>query len=139
MSIIDQKNNHGFTLLVWIINPQAAERIVSCAKKFADENGLELKVVSVQREAEDDWDKTIADLQKLEDAARRSDAELTVVYSDDRLKAAEEIALVERPFAMFCGMPEKSAANSFVNAITAALPDSPLYCVDEKCEVRLHE
>jgi K+-sensing histidine kinase KdpD len=139
MSDIKKKNGTGGTLLVWVTNPGAADRIVACGKRFAEDKRLELKVVSVQSEARDNWEKTLEDLRQLDEAASRSDAELKVVYSDDKLGAAMEIVRAEKPVAMFSGVPDKGSANYFADQLTAAFPSSLFYCVDSKGEVIRYE
>ena len=109
MSEIDKNKSKKGTLLVWVTNPEAAGRIVSSAKLFASDKSLDLKVVSVQRETRDNWTDTIRDLERLQSAASGSDAELTVVYSDDRIEAAKKLVRSEKPMAMFAGVPDKAA------------------------------
>ena len=133
---IDKLDSWNNTLLVWITNPAAAGRIVSCAKEFALKTGLELKVVSVQRETRDNWEDTLRDLEQLENAARQSQAELTVVYSDDRLDAAEKLIRSEKPVVMFAGVPDKGHVNYFAQKLTEEFPYVKLYCVDSDCVVK---
>lgn len=135
MSEIDKKTKKG-TLLVWITNPAAADRIVSRANQFADEKALVLKVVSVQKETRDNWGDTLRDLERLEAAATMCHAELTVVYSDDRFEAAKKLIRSERPVAMFAGVPDNGAANRFADTLFEEFPSVVLYCVDSKGEVK---
>ena len=136
MSEIDRKRTKKETLLVWITNPAAAERIVSKAYDFAAEKGLDLKVVSVQKETRDNWEDTLRDLERLEAAATMCHAELTVVYSDDRFEAAKKLIRSERPVAMFAGVPDKGVANRFADTLSIEYPSVVLYCVDSKGEVK---
>ncbi|MBO4327080.1 MAG: hypothetical protein J5950_07395 [Clostridia bacterium] len=139
MSEIDKTNQEKGSLLVWVTNPAAAGRIVARAKHFASEKGLELKVVSVQRETRGNWEDTIRDLERLKEAATKSDAELTVVYSDDRIEAALKLAESENPRAMFTGVPEKGSASAFADALYVRFPSVTLYCVDTKGEVNEYD
>lgn len=139
MSDIQNNKNEGAQLLVWITNPVAAGRIVSCAKAFADERKLGLKVVSVQKETRGNWDDTLRDLSQLEAAAKASDAELTVVYSDDRIDAAKKLVLTEKPLAMFLGVSDKGSANYFADTLHERFPKVNMYCVDSKGEVSKYE
>ena len=72
---IENNENTGGLLLVWVTNPLAAGRIVAAARRFAENSLLELKVVSVQSETRDNWEDTIRDLEQLETAARSALAE----------------------------------------------------------------
>lgn len=139
MSEIDKNKSKKGTLLVWVTNPEAAGRIVSSAKLFASDKSLDLKVVSVQRETRDNWTDTIRDLERLQSAASGSDAELTVVYSDDRIEAAKKLVRSEKPMAMFAGVPDKGSTNFFVEALSIEFPSVTLYCVDSKGEVNKYE
>ena len=131
------KTNAGGTLLVWVTNPLAAERIVAAGREFALKSELELKVVSVQSETRDNWEGTLRDLEQLEAAARRSDADLTVVYSDDKIGAAVKLVSEKRPRAMFTGMPDKTRSNMFTELLQMSFPAIPLYCVDNEGQVIL--
>ena len=127
--------NAGGMLLVWVTNPMAAGRIVAAARRFAENSLMELKVVSVQSETRDNWEGTIRDLEQLEAAARNSDAELTVVYSDDKIGAAVRLVSDEQPQAMFVGIPDKSRTNMFTELLQMSFPAIPLYCVDNEGQV----
>ena len=135
MSEIDKSKSKRGTLLVWVTNPEAAGRIVSSAKLFASDKSLDLKVVSVQRETRDNWADTIRDLERLQAAASGSQAELTVVYSDDRIEAAKKLVRSEKPMAMFAGRPDKGSTNFFVEALSIEFPSVTLYSVDSRGEV----
>ena len=139
MSDIKNNKKDDALLLVWITNPLAAGRIVSCAKKFADENRLVLKVVSVQNETRGNWNDTLRDLEQLETAAKASDAGLTVVYSDDRIEAAKKLVRSEKPYAMFAGVSDKGGPNYFADTLRLEFPGVKLYCVDTGGEVKEYE
>ena len=134
-NIVQNPEKSSGTLLVWITNPMAAGRIVAAARRFADERKLGLNVVSVQAETRDNWEGTLRDLEQLEAAARRSDAELTVVYSDDKIGAAVRLVSEEQPLAMFVGMPDRSHSNMFTDLLQISFPAIPLYCVDNEGQV----
>ncbi len=129
MSHTDRSKNGAQTLLVWITNPEAAGRIVGCAREFADRSGLGLKVVSVQAETRDNWHDTIADLERLDEAAKAFRASLTVVYSDDRLSAAKKLISETEPDAMFAGTAAPGSRSRFADEIVRDFPGIPLYCV----------
>ena len=141
---MDNKNSGGKPLLlVWITNPSAAGRIVAQAKQFADRNAMGLLTVSVQQQTRDRWSDTIKDLEQLNLAARSASSQLTVIYSDDSLDAAEKLILDICPAAMFAGvspvLPDGSCANRFLEVINSDFPEIPLYCVNNDGQVSEYE
>lgn len=119
------------SLLVWVTNPEAAGRIAAVGRRLADENGLELRIVSIQNPAgKEGWEQTVEDLNELHQAARSVDAELTVVYSDNRLQAAVKLIQQISPKAMVCGIAGNGRQNLFLDHIRSCDRSIPLYTVD---------
>jgi len=124
-------------LLVWVMNPAAAERILAGAKDFAAREGLTLMTVSVQKQTRDNWADTLADLEKLDRAARQAEAELHVVYADDAAAAAVKMVKELKPRGMFVGVPGNQGHNSFTDMMAGCCPEVPMYCVGTDGQVKV--
>lgn len=117
-------------VLVWITNPAACDNIVRAGKRIADELDAELMVTSIQRTIRDDWDSTVSDLDALNRASRSVSAELTVIYSDNRLEAAVKTVSEVNPVAMVTGVPGDRNRNLFLEQLHNFDRDVPIYTVD---------
>ena len=134
---IDKTAQDRNLLLVWVMNPAAAERILARAKKFASQEGLTLMTVSVQKQTRDNWAETLADLEKLDRAARNAEAELHVVYADDAAEAAVKMVKDLAPRGMFVGTPGNQGRNSFTDMMAEFCSEVPIYCVDTDGNIRM--
>ena len=120
-------------ILVWVTNPEAAERIARVGRRLADENHLELHIVSIQNAVRTaGWEQTVRDLDALNSAARSVQAELAVVYSDNRLEAAIKLVRQIAPKMMVTGMAGDQNRNSFIENLRVYSGDVPVYAVDPK-------
>lgn len=118
-------------LLVWVTNPDAAARIAQVGRRLADENGLELRIVSIQNPVRNEgWEQTVRDLEALNGAARGVQAELAVVYSDNPLEAAVKLIRQVSPKIMVTGMAGDRNRNLFLENLRAYDRDIPMYAVD---------
>lgn len=118
-------------ILVWVTNPEAAGRIASAGKKLAEENGLELHIVSIQNPVRTDtWEQTFKDLEALNNAARSVQAELGVVYSDNRMEAAVKLVRQIKPKMMVTGVAGDQTRNAFIDNLRAYCGEIPVYAVD---------
>ena len=118
------------TVLVWITNPAACDNIVRAGKRIADELCADLMVTSIQQTIRDDWDTTVSDLEALNNASRRANAELTVIYSDNKLEAAVKTVSDVRPIAMVTGVPGDRNKNLFLEQLQKFDRDVPIYTID---------
>ena len=118
-------------ILVWVTNPEAAGRIAAVGRRFADENGLELHIVSIQNPVRTDtWEQTFKDLDALNSAARSVQAELGVVYSDNRMEAAVKLVRQIKPKMMVTGVAGDQTKNLFIEHLRTYSGDIPVYAVD---------
>lgn len=118
-------------ILVWVTNPEAAGRIAMVGRKLADENNLELHIVSIQNPVRTDtWEQTFKDLDALNSAARSVQAELGVVYSDNRMEAAVKLVRQLKPKMMVTGVAGDQTKNLFIEHLRAYSGDIPVYAVD---------
>ncbi|HHT91966.1 MAG TPA: hypothetical protein PLI11_09240 [Clostridia bacterium] len=127
-----RKQERKKTVLVWVTNPDACQSIVSAGRKLADDNKVELVIVSIQGSIKGDWNNRASDLKKLSEAAKSADAELTVVYSDDMYEAAHDTIKRFKPMIMVTGLPGNLGAGSFLEQIMNMAPGVPIYSVDMK-------
>lgn len=118
------------TLLVWVTNPYACERIVRVGKKMADELNKSLTVISIQKEVRDNWNKCGEDLEMLYEAAKSADAELTVIYSDNSIEAAVKTINELKPSAMVTGLPGSEGKSVFLECVCSMYEEIPVYAVD---------
>lgn len=118
------------TVLVWITNPVACDNIVRAGKRIADELCADLMVTSIQKTIRDDWDTTVSDLEALNNASRTANAELTVIYSDNKLEAAVKTVSDVRPIAMVTGVPGDRNKNLFLEQLQKFDRDVPIYTID---------
>jgi K+-sensing histidine kinase KdpD len=118
-------------VLVWVTSPHACKVILNEAKRYADRTGGRLIVVSIQSPITSDWAGKLRDLEMLNRAAKEFDAELTVQYSDNTLKAAYNIIKNIEPTCMFTGIPEAGMRSAFVENICSMAEDTPVYTVDK--------
>lgn len=65
-----RKQERKKTVLVWVTNPDACQSIVSAGRKLADDNKVELVIVSIQGSIKGDWNNRASDLKKLSEAAK---------------------------------------------------------------------
>ncbi len=118
-------------IIVWVTNPEAAGRIAAVGRKFADENNLELHIVSIQNPVRaDNWEQTFKDLEALNSAARSVQAELGVVYSDNRMEAAVKLVRQLKPKMMVTGVAGDQTKNLFIEHLRTYSGDIPVYAVD---------
>ncbi|MBP3391720.1 MAG: hypothetical protein J6L76_02915 [Clostridia bacterium] len=118
-------------ILVWVTNPEAAARIAAVGRRLADENGLELHIVSIQNPVRTDtWEQTFRDLEALNSAARSVQAELGVVYSDNRMEAAVKLVRQIKPKMMVTGVAGDQTRNTFIENLRAYSGEIPVYAVD---------
>ena len=118
-------------ILVWVTNPEAAARIAAVGRRLADENGLELHIVSIQNPVRTDtWEQTFRDLEALNSAARSVQAELGVVYSDNRMEAAVKLVRQIKPKMMVTGVAGDQTRNTFIENPRAYSGEIPVYAVD---------
>ena len=100
-------------------------------RRFADENGLELHIVSIQNPVRTDtWEQTFKDLDALNSAARSVQAELGVVYSDNRMEAAVKLVRQIKPKMMVTGVAGDQTKNLFIEHLRTYSGDIPVYAVD---------
>ena len=125
-----EKNFTGRSVLVWITNPAACQRIVEAGQKLANELSTDLDIVSIQGQPAGNWEKQAKDLELLHRAARNVGAELTVVYSDNAFKAATEIVDKIDPQAMITGLPGTQGRSAFLDYIFGLKDDVQPYLVD---------
>ena len=118
-------------LLVWVTNPEAAGRIADTGRRLADETGSELRIVSIQNPIHNEtWENTLSDLEQLHHAARSVQADLTVVYSDNRFEAAVKLIREIAPSAMVAGVSGDLSRNLFLEHIRTYNREVPIYIVD---------
>lgn len=120
------------TVLVWITNPAACEIIVKTGKKIADELKAELMVASIQKKIRGDWESTVSDLEALDKASRNSNAELTVIYSDNTFEAAVKTVSDVKPIAMVTGVPGNLNKNLFIEQLQNFDKGVPIYTIDSR-------
>ena len=118
-------------VLVWVTNPEACKRIIAAGRKMADEHGSELYIVSIQNRILDDWEKRARDLEMLHRAARESDADLTVVYSENAFKSATEVVDNIKPQAMIAGLPGTEGRSAFIDHLFSINGDIQTYVIDQ--------
>lgn len=118
-------------ILVWVTNPEAAARIAQAGRRLADENGLELHLVSIQNSVRTEgWEQTMQDLDVLNNAARSVQAELGVIYSDNRMEAAVKLIRQLSPKMMVTGVAGDIKRNLFLENLRAYSGEIPVYAVD---------
>ncbi len=127
MGTHNEKRN---AVLVWVTNPDACESIVSAGRMLADENESELVIVSIQGSIKGNWSNYANDLVKLNECARNADAELTVVYSENRFEAAHNTIKEVKPIIMVAGLPGTMGRSVFLDQISSMAPNIPTYSVD---------
>lgn len=118
------------SVLVWVTSPNACQSIAEAGRTLADENGVELVIVSIQGSIKGDWNHYASDLKKLSEAARSVDAELTVVYSDNMYEAAHSTIEKFKPMIMVAGLPSNVGTGSFLGQVSSMAPKVPTYSVD---------
>ena len=118
-------------VLVWVTSPLACRVILKEAKRFADRENGRLVVVSIQSPITGDWAGKVRDLELLNRAAKEFDAELTIQFSDNALKAAYYIIKNLQPTCMFTGIPEAGMRSAFVENICSMAEGTPVYAVDK--------
>ena len=117
-------------ILVWVTNPEACKRIIAAGRKMADEHGSELYIVSIQNRILDDWEQRAKDLELLHRAARESDGDLTVVYSENAFKSATEVVNNINPQAMIAGLPGTEGRSAFLEHLFGIREDVQTYVID---------
>ncbi len=123
--------SHDAQILAWVTNPEAALRIAQVGRRLANENGLMLRVISIQNSVRTDgWEQTVRDLDALNSAARAVQAELGVIYSDNRMESAIKLMRELSPAMMVTGMAGDRNKNLFLENLRAYNPDVPVYAVD---------
>lgn len=118
------------SVLVWVTNPEACERIVKAGRRLADEHKSELYIVSIQNRILDDWKRRAGDLELLHRAARSVDAELNVVYSENPFKSATEIVSEIQPGMMLAGLPGTEGRSAFLEHICSINEHIQTYVID---------
>lgn len=124
------RNDTGKSVLVWVTNPYACEGIVRAAKSLADRNQADLVVVSIQPSIRNDWASRSDDLEQLHRAAIMVDAELTVVYSDNRLEATFKTIRDVAPACMVVGLRGVPGKVGFLDQLAQMAGNVPIYSVD---------
>ena len=122
-------NTNG-PVLVWVMNPEAGDRIIQAGKKLADERGAEIFIVSIQNSAGEDLLQRGVELEILHRAARQVGAELTVLYSENPFHSAAEIVEKIRPSAMVTGLPGTEGKSVFLDYIYTLGEGIQSYLVD---------
>lgn len=117
-------------VLVWVTNPDACHSIVKAGRILADENNAELVIVSIQGSIKGEWESYASDLKKLNEAARRANAELTIVYSDNKFEAAHNTINQVKPIIMVAGLPGMIGRSTFLEQICNMASNIPTYSVD---------
>lgn len=118
------------SVLVWVTNPDACQSIVDNGRILADNHGVELVIVSIQGSIKGDWKNYVGDLTKLNQAAKSVNADLTVVYSDNKFEAAHKTIKEFKPIVMVTGLPSSMGLGSFLEQIINMAPKVPTYSVD---------
>ena len=127
---IKQLRRGDRTVIAWVTNPYASRSIVQCARKIADENKAELIIISIQNSIKDNWVSTMKDLEVLVDAAHSANAELTVMYSDNKMETAFKTMCSVKPMAMIMGVPDSTGKNDFVDLLVNYDKNVFVYTVD---------
>ncbi len=117
-------------VLVWVTNPYASENIAKAGRRLADENGLELMIISIQDRIRNDWETKVNDLEQLHNSSRQVGAELTVIYADNKIEAAAKTILDVKPKLMVTGIPGDVSRSAFLEQIRNIDPSIPVYTVD---------
>ena len=117
-------------VLVWVTNPAACRRIIEAGRKMADEHGTELYIVSIQNRILDDWEKRAGDLEMLHRAARDSEADLTVVYSENAFRSATEVVENLRPQVMIAGLPGTEGRSAFIDHLFGISENIQTFVID---------
>lgn len=118
------------TVLVWVTNPDACQSIVNAGRSLADDNNAELVIVSIQGSIKGEWKNYANDLKKLNDAARSANAELTIVYADNKFEAAHNTINQVKPMIMVAGLPGTIGRSTFLEQICNMASNIPTYSVD---------
>ncbi len=130
MDNITQLRRCSQVVIAWVTNPYASRSIVESARRIADENKAELMIISIQNPIKDNWAATMKDLEILVDAAHYVDAELTVMYSDNKMEAAFKAMTSVKPIAMVMGIPGTTGKNEFVDLLLNYDINVSVYTVD---------
>ncbi|MBR3838215.1 MAG: hypothetical protein IKJ75_00620 [Clostridia bacterium] len=130
MDKITQLRRDSRIVIAWVTNPYASRSIVECARKIADESKAELMIISIQNSIKNNWSSTMKDLEILVDAAHHVDAELTVMYSDNKMETAFKAMTSVKPVAMVMGVPDTTGKNDFVELLLNYDRNVCVYTVD---------
>ncbi len=124
------QKNRKKTVLVWVTNPSACESIVRAGRELADRNQSELVVVSIQPSIRGNWEERTNDLEQLHNAAKLVEAELTVIYSDNRLEATFKTIRDVAPDCMVVGLRGVAGQSGFLDQLSHVAGEIPIYSVD---------
>ena len=115
-------------VLVCVTPQQSGKHLISCGRRFADERGCTLCILSVlpqkQSSAPD-----LSVLESLNDAARESGAEMTVCFSDSPADKVCEILRETDVNMVLAGFPGKHSTH-FLQALHEKMPQLPLWLAD---------
>ena len=115
-------------VLVCVTPQQSGRHLIACGRRFADERGCTLRIMSVlpQRQS---FAPDLSVLEALNDAARESGAEMTVCFSDSPADKVREIVRETDAQMLIAGFSGKHSTH-FLQSLHKQAPDVPIWLVD---------
>lgn len=115
-------------VLVCVTPQQSGRHLIACGRRFADEYGCTLRILSVlpQRQC---FAPDLSVLESLNEAAHESGAEMTVCFSDSPAEKVREILRETNVEMLIAGFPGKHSTH-FLQSLHEKAPEIPLWLVD---------
>lgn len=113
------------------VTPQiACKRLIKAGEMVAIKNNLPMKVLSIFPEGDSLKSDTAPIMEALYEAARLSDATMSVYFNDEPAILTAVLAKKEDAGVLITGFP-RERSTAFVSQIHEILPDLPIIMIDD--------
>lgn len=118
------------SVLACVSSQYDCDRVIEAAKKLADEEDCELRVLTVIR-PEPDYTIISDQIEYLNLAAKEADADMTFMFSVDAADATAEFVTENHIYKIVAGLKDGGESNGFPVEFNRMAPDVEISLVDK--------
>ena len=118
------------SVLACVSSQYDCDRVIEAAKKLADEEDCELRVLTVIR-PEPDYTIISDQIEYLNLAAKEADADMTFMFRVDAADATAEFVTENHIYKIVAGLKDGGESNGFLVEFNRMAPDVEISLVDK--------
>ena len=118
------------SVLACVSSQYDCDRVIEAAKKLADEEDCELRVLTVIR-PEPDYTIISDQIEYLNLAAKEADADMTFMFRVDAADATAEFVIDNHIYKIVAGLKDGGESNGFLVEFNRMAPDVEISLVDK--------